>query len=82
MTQIASHYTPLSTAAPNLHLESTAMEMLLLRLRLGLASKEPRSLSLLGLRQLLAGFGDSSMPQTEFDDLERWVEYQFSDLVD
>jgi hypothetical protein len=82
MTYIAPRYTPLSTAAPNLQLESMAMEMLLLRLRLGLASGEPRSLLLLGLRQLLTGFRDSAMPQMKFENLERWVEYQFRDLLD
>lgn len=81
MTHIPRGYVPLSTAAPELNLGATALEVLRLRLEIGMTSKEPSVLTLLGLRHLLLGLGDTAMSHAQLAALEQWVDDQFREVL-
>ena len=80
-TQTVRGYVPLSTAGPDLDLGASALEILSLRLQLGVSSGEPPGLTWLGLRHLLTGFGGAAMSRARLAALEQWVDEQIWTLL-
>ena len=76
MTHTVRGYVPLSTAGPDLNLGASALEILSLRLQLGVSSGEPRGLTWLGLRHLLAGVGGAITSRARLAALEQWADEQ------